>query len=52
MSLRGREAEVAGKLAVVAGEGDEALSGGEVPEADVAIVRTRGDERQSVGVRY
>ena len=46
----GSEAEVAGKLAVVAGEGDEALPGGEVPEADVAVVGARGYYRQPIGV--
>ena len=50
VSLGGREAEVAGELAVVSGEGDEALSGGEVPEADVAVVGAGGDGRQPLGV--
>ena len=42
VSFGGREAEVAGKLAVVAGEGDEALPRREVPQADVAVVGARG----------
>ena len=52
VSCGGREAEVAGKLAVMAGEGDEALSGGEVPEADVAVVGARGYQRQPLGMCY
>ena len=50
VSLRGGEAEVSGELAVVSGEGDEALPGGEVPEADVAVVGAGGDGRQPLGV--
>ena len=50
MSLRGGEAKVSGELAVVSGEGDEALAGGEVPEADVAVVGAGGDGRQPLGV--
>ena len=50
VSLRGGEAEVAGKLAVVAGEGDEALPRREVPQADVAVVGARGYDGQPLGV--
>ena len=52
VSCGGSEAEVSGKLAVVAGEGGEALSGGEVPQADVTVVGARGYQGQPLGVCY